>query len=144
MSGAISFNVWRTSSKEQQERLLDAMRAEAPDLQSKRGFLELTAWKGDADDLRVLVEGRRESVAAFETAVANSPAALKSRERLAQLGTPEAGLFRQAFSFQANSQIKETSSRTLPSGIVERDIEVNGQTIVSVRPTRPGTCRRHC
>lgn len=133
MSEATFFNVWRTSSKEQQERLLDAMRAEASDLQSKHGFLELTAWKGEADDLRVLVEGRWESVEAFETAVANNPAALKSRERLAQIGTPEAGLFRRAFCFQPAPQINESSSRTLPSGITEHDIEVNGQSIHYLR-----------
>jgi pimeloyl-ACP methyl ester carboxylesterase/heme-degrading monooxygenase HmoA len=133
MSEATFFNVWRTSSKEKQERLLDAMRAEAPELQSKPGFLELTAWKGEGDDLRVLVEGRWESVAAFETAVANNAAALKSREKLTQLGKPEAGLFREAFRFQPTPQIKESSSRTLPSGITEHDIAVNGQSIHYLR-----------
>lgn len=133
MSEATFFNVWRTTSKEQQERLLDAMRAEAPALQSKRGFLELTAWKGEADDLRVLVEGRWESVSAFESAVANNQAALKSRETLTQLGTPEAGLFRRAFRFQPAPQAKESSNRTLPRGIQGQDIEVNGQTIHYLR-----------
>jgi pimeloyl-ACP methyl ester carboxylesterase/heme-degrading monooxygenase HmoA len=133
MTEATFFNVWRTSSRENQERLLDAMRAEAPELQSKRGFVELTAWKGEADDLRVLVEGRWESAAAFETAVANNPAALKSREKLAQLGTPEAGLFRQAFRVQPAPPMQEGSRRALPGGITEHDIAVNGQSIHYLR-----------
>lgn len=32
MDEATFFNIWRTSSKENQEQLLDAMRKEAPDL----------------------------------------------------------------------------------------------------------------
>jgi pimeloyl-ACP methyl ester carboxylesterase/heme-degrading monooxygenase HmoA len=133
MAEATFFNVWRTSSKENQDRLLDAMRAEAPDLQAKRGFLELTAWKGEADDLRVLVEGRWESVAAFESAIANNPAALQSREKLALLGTPEAGLFRQAFRLQSSPRISGSSSRKLPNGITEHDVEINGQSIHYLR-----------
>jgi heme-degrading monooxygenase HmoA len=93
MGEATFFNVWRTSSKETQEQLLDAMRKEAPGLQTKPGFLELTAWNGEAQDLRVIVEGRWESKAAFDAAIANEPAALESRNKLAALGTPEAGLF---------------------------------------------------
>jgi pimeloyl-ACP methyl ester carboxylesterase len=133
MSEATFFNVWRAGSREQQERLLDAMRAEVPDLQSKTGFLELTAWKGEANDFRVLVEGRWESVAAFETAVANNPAALESREKLSRLGTPEAGLFHQAFRFGPASQTGKRLGRLLPGGITEHDMEVNGQSIHFLR-----------
>jgi pimeloyl-ACP methyl ester carboxylesterase len=136
MSEATFFNVWRTASGEQQERLLEAMRAEAPDLQSKPGFLELTAWRGDAEDFRVLVEGRWESVNAFETAVANNPDALKSREKLAQLGIPEAGLFHKAFRFGPASQADKSIGRMLPNGITEHDLEINGQ---SIRFLRAGT-----
>ena len=39
---------------------MKAMRAEAPDLQAKPGFLELTAWSGEAQDHRVLVPGALE------------------------------------------------------------------------------------
>jgi heme-degrading monooxygenase HmoA len=133
MSEATFFNVWRTSSKENQKRLLEAMRAEAPDLQSKSGFLELTAWKGEEDDHRVLVEGRWESVAAFEAAVAKNPSAMENREKLAQLGTPEAGMFLEAFRLQPMLQIAARFARELPNGIVEHDMDVNGQTIHYLR-----------
>jgi pimeloyl-ACP methyl ester carboxylesterase len=133
MSEATFFNVWRTTSKENQEHLLEAMRADAPDLQAKLGFLELVAWSGEANDLRVVVEGRWESVAAFEAAIANNSAALESREKLAQLGTPEAGLFREALRFQPVSQTERTSPRKLPSGISAHDVEANGQTIHYLR-----------
>ena len=133
MSEATFFNVWRTASKENQERLLEAMRAEAPELQSKPGFLELIAWRGEADDFRVLVEGRWETVAAFQVAIANNPAAQASREKLAQLGTPEAGLFREAFHFQPLGSKETESARSLPDGVTAHDVEVNGQTIHYLR-----------
>src|ERR1700749_4526352 len=100
MAEAIFFNVWSTESKEKQKQLLEAMRAEVPALQMKPGFVELTAWSGDGDDHRVVVEGRWESKEAFDAAVATDPNALESRQKMAKLGTPEAGLFNEAFRLQ--------------------------------------------
>ncbi|HEY3453177.1 MAG TPA: alpha/beta hydrolase [Bryobacteraceae bacterium] len=133
MAEAAFFNVWRTSSKDNQRLLLDAMRKEAPDLQRKPGFLELTAWSGEADDLRVVVQGRWETQAAFEAGIANDPAAMESRNKLAALGTSEAGLFSEAFRFQSIEPGIRAASDNLEAGITAHDLAVNGQTIHYLR-----------
>jgi heme-degrading monooxygenase HmoA len=133
MSETRFFNVWRTSSKENQEKLIDAMREEASIFQSKPGFLELVVWQGEADDRRVLADGRWASVADFETAVAHNPAALEGRSRMAQFGTLEAGLFRAAIRVRAEPQGSAGSVRRLPNGLAEHDLEVNGLTIHYLR-----------
>jgi quinol monooxygenase YgiN len=100
MAGAVFFNIWQTKSKEKRQALLAAMRQEAPDLQAKPGFLSLTVWAGEGDDLRVIVRGEWASQAAFEAAVSKDPHALASREKLAALGTPTPGSFTETFRFQ--------------------------------------------
>src|SRR5579859_6225872 len=133
MAETTFFNIWHTSSKENQKRLLDAMRNETPALQRKPGFLELTAWSGEAEDLRVLVRGRWESKAAFDAAVANDPAAIESRSKLASFGTPEAGLFTEAFRLQTEEPDTEAPIAAAGTGITAHDLDVNGQTIHYLR-----------
>jgi len=133
MSEIRFFNVWRTSSKENQEKLIDAMREETSIFPSKPGFLELVLWQGEADDHRVLADGRWASLAAFEAAVANNPAALEGRERMAQFGTPDAGLFREAVRVQPAPHSGAASVRELPNDIAEHDLKANGQTIHYLR-----------
>jgi pimeloyl-ACP methyl ester carboxylesterase/heme-degrading monooxygenase HmoA len=133
MAEATFFNVWRTATKEKRAALIEAMRAEAPELQRKPGFLELIAWSGEADELRVLVEGRWATKSAFDAAIANDPAALESRKKLAALGTPDAGLFREALRFQAAAPHEKTA---LPAGITAQDAAVNGQSVHYLRAGR--------
>jgi pimeloyl-ACP methyl ester carboxylesterase/heme-degrading monooxygenase HmoA len=133
MNEADFFNVWHTDSKEMQEQLVNEMRHDAPSLQAKPGFLELTAWSGEAEDRRVIVQGRWESKEAFDTAVANDAAAQESRKKLAALGTPEAGLFSEVFRFQSRENKKSSPIRPLPAEISAQDTHVNGQTIHYLR-----------
>jgi heme-degrading monooxygenase HmoA len=104
MSETRFFNVWRASSKENQERLIDAMREETSIFQSKPGFLELVLWQGEADDYRVLADGRWTNVAAFEAAVANNPAALEGRERMRNLVLRRQGSFERPFAFNPRNR----------------------------------------
>jgi pimeloyl-ACP methyl ester carboxylesterase/heme-degrading monooxygenase HmoA len=133
MSETRFFNVWRTTSKENQEKLIQAMRDETSLFQSKPGFLELVLWQGEADDHRVLADGRWASRADFEAAVANNQPALEGRKRMAQFGTPEAGLFRETFRVQPALHGTGVSGRELPNGIAEHGMEVNGQSIHYLR-----------
>jgi heme-degrading monooxygenase HmoA len=96
MMEAVFFNVWSTRSPDDQQTLIAAMRAEAPALATKPGFRSLTAWAGQAGDLRVIVEGRWQSVRAFEAAVARDAAAWESRARLERHGRAEPGMFAMA------------------------------------------------
>jgi pimeloyl-ACP methyl ester carboxylesterase/heme-degrading monooxygenase HmoA len=133
MAEATFFNIWRTGSKEKQIQLVDAMLSEAPDLQNKSGFLELAAWKGEGEDHRVVVRGMWESKEAFDAAVSTNPSALESRDKLAALGTPEAGLFTEAFRVLPPPHEDRTFEHGLPAGISEHNRDVNGQTIHYLR-----------
>jgi pimeloyl-ACP methyl ester carboxylesterase/heme-degrading monooxygenase HmoA len=92
MSETILFNIWRTDSRESQEALLAEMRAEAPTLAAKPGFLGLTIWASE-DGARILVEGRWASRAHVDTALGDSA----RRERLKKFGTVETGFFATSF-----------------------------------------------
>ena len=133
MNEATFFNIWRTDSKDRQEQLWKAMRAEAPGLQAKPGFLELIAWSGEAQDHRVLVQGRWKSKEAFDAAVTNNPDALESRNKLAALGTSESGLFSEAFRFQPQDRDSADLIAELGGGISAHDLDVNGETIHYLR-----------
>ena len=133
MSEIKFFNVWQTDSKDNQRRLLDAMREETQIFSSKPGFLELIVWEGEGNDHRVLAEGRWASLAEFEAAVAHNPSALEGRNRMAQFGTPEAGLFREGLRVEKTSQDGTTLVRGLPPGVESHKLQVNGQTIHYLR-----------
>jgi heme-degrading monooxygenase HmoA len=106
MSELVFFNVWTTVSEAARQALLEAMRAEAPALAAKPGFRSLTVWIGGQGDLRVIVEGRWESLAAFEAAVAHDPAAQESRARLEHWGRAQPGMFVESLHVMAESQPK--------------------------------------
>jgi pimeloyl-ACP methyl ester carboxylesterase/heme-degrading monooxygenase HmoA len=125
---ALFLNVWHSRSKDQQEQLIEAMRKESPLLQSKPGFLELTAWSGEGQDLRTVVQGRWESENAFNAAVANDETSLQSRTILEQFGAHEAGLFREALRLQP-----VPPKPSLPAGISEHDLNLDGTTIHYLR-----------
>jgi pimeloyl-ACP methyl ester carboxylesterase/heme-degrading monooxygenase HmoA len=133
MAEATFFNVWRTSSRELQSELLESMRAEAPNLQAKSGFLDLTAWRGEEQDHSVIVRGRWESKASFDTAVSNDASALESRSKLASLGAPEPGLFSEAFRFQPIFCEGDDKAANENLGIAAAVLEVNKQTIHYLR-----------
>jgi len=143
MTDITFYNLWRTESPEGRAALLARMKDEAPALASKAGFVAMTVLEC-AEDGRVLVEGRWQSKEAFDTAVADDPAAQKSRASLAQFGSPEPGLFTEVFRFSPTASpvsANEGSDRTIPSGedallppgIEENAAEVNGQTIHYLR-----------
>jgi pimeloyl-ACP methyl ester carboxylesterase len=79
--------------------LIKEIRAEAPALAAKDGFLSLTAWKGEGTDYRVLAEGRWASQEQFNSAVAGNPQALAVRARLETFARPAPGLFTECFRF---------------------------------------------
>jgi heme-degrading monooxygenase HmoA len=90
------YNMWRTKNGRDRAALLVRMKDEAPTLAAKTGFVSMVVLEC-AEDGRVLVEGRWQSKEAFDKAVADDPEAQKSRASLAQFGSPEPGLFTEAF-----------------------------------------------
>ena len=103
MTGITFFNMWQADSREKQEALIEEMRAEAPTLKAKDGFISLTAWKGEGTDYRVLAEGRWASQSHFDAAVASNPETLAARVRLETFAKPAPGLFAECFRFTGES-----------------------------------------
>jgi pimeloyl-ACP methyl ester carboxylesterase len=99
MTGITFFNMWQADSREKQEALIEEMRAEAPALAAKEGFISLTSWKAEGTDYRVLVEGQWASQAHFDAAVTGNAQALASRDRLETFAKPAPGLFAECFRF---------------------------------------------
>ena len=95
MTEATFYNVWRTKTPERRAALIAKMKDEAPTLAAKPGFVSMSVLEC-AEDGRVLVEGRWQSKEAFDRAVTADPAAQKSRASLAEFGSPEPGLFKEA------------------------------------------------
>jgi pimeloyl-ACP methyl ester carboxylesterase/heme-degrading monooxygenase HmoA len=126
------FNMWRTKNASDRAALLDRMKAEAPALASKAGFISLTVLEC-AEDGRVLVEGRWQSQDAFREAVADNPEAQQSRASLEAFGAPEPGLFREVLRVSPASpkQIAPDPPRAVKSAaaIEEKTAELNGQSI---------------
>jgi pimeloyl-ACP methyl ester carboxylesterase/heme-degrading monooxygenase HmoA len=101
MTGITFFNVWQADSRTNQEGLIEEMRAEAPALAAKDGFISLTAWRAEGTDYRVLVEGRWVSRAQFDAAVSDNAQAMASRARLETFAKPTPGIFVECFRFTA-------------------------------------------
>jgi len=95
MSDMMFYNVWRTETRDNQQRLLAAMREEASKLAAKPGFRSLVVHEGE--DGRVLVEGCWESREAFDAAVTEDHDAKASRQVLQAYGTAEPGIFTESF-----------------------------------------------
>jgi pimeloyl-ACP methyl ester carboxylesterase/heme-degrading monooxygenase HmoA len=96
MADATFYNVWRTKTPKDRAALIAKMKGEAPALAAKPGFVSMSVLEC-AEDGRVLVEARWQSKEAFDRAVTDDPAAHRSRASLAELGSPEPGLFKEAF-----------------------------------------------
>jgi len=137
------YNMWRTETPEDRAQLLARMKEEAPALASKAGFVAMTVLEC-AEDGRVLVEGRWQSREAFDAAVADDPVAQRSRASLSQFGSPEPGLFKEAFrvsptAVPANAHegskvsMPSAGEAVLPPGVAEDTAEVNGQKIHYLR-----------
>lgn len=77
--------LWSTDRHDRQRALIDAMRAEAPAMTGKPGFLSLDL-KPSEDGRRVVVEGVWASRAAFEAATAEPPGGGGGREELMRHG----------------------------------------------------------
>jgi heme-degrading monooxygenase HmoA len=116
MPDATFYNMWRTKNAEDRAALLDRMKAEAPALASKAGFVSMTVLECPEDG-RVLVEGRWQSEDAFNAAVADDPVAQRSRASLAEFGSPEPGLFTEVFRVLPahTSEVPCNASRTVIS-----------------------------
>ena len=99
MTSVTFFNMWKADSREKQEALIEEMRAEAPALAAKDGFISLIAWKAEEQDYRVLVEGRWASQGHFNAAVAGNAQALAARARLETFAKPAPGLFAECLRF---------------------------------------------
>jgi pimeloyl-ACP methyl ester carboxylesterase/heme-degrading monooxygenase HmoA len=99
MTDVIFFNVWRTDSRAKQDELLASMRAEAGAFATRPGFRGLTAWRSE-DGNRVIVEGRWESLAHFDAAVTNDPAAQATRTGFAAIAQPDPGIFDEVFRIE--------------------------------------------
>jgi pimeloyl-ACP methyl ester carboxylesterase/heme-degrading monooxygenase HmoA len=95
MTDTLFYNVWRTNTPENRERLIAAMREEAPKLAAKPGFQSMKVF--ESKDGRVVVEGRWVSRAAFDAAVTHDDAAQASRRGLEAFGTAEPGVFTDSF-----------------------------------------------
>lgn len=118
MSEAIFFNVWRTNSRDSQEALLAEMRAGAPALATKSGFLSLTAWASEDSTHRVFVQGHWASRAHFDSAV-ESPEMSKVRGRLEKFGESDPGWFVESFRIGPPLQ-----GQPIPSGEAVTFIQV--------------------
>lgn len=106
MSELVFFNVWTTASEAAKRALVEAMGAEVSALALKPGFRSVTAWAGEKGDLRVIVKGRWESLAAFEAAVAHDPAAQEGRARLEQFGRAQPGMFMETLHITGKSKAR--------------------------------------
>jgi pimeloyl-ACP methyl ester carboxylesterase/heme-degrading monooxygenase HmoA len=138
------FNMWQAESREKQEALIEEMRAEAPALAAKDGFVSLTAWKAEGKDYRVLVEGRWLSQAHFDAAVAGNAQALASRARLEVLAKPAPGLFAECFRFTGKSDhadleklLREATGRWAELGFESKRVRI-GQTSMQVASAGTG------
>ena len=139
MTGITFFNMWKADSVEKQEALIEEMRAEAPALAAKEGFMSLTSWKAEGTDYRVLVEGRWESQAHFNAAVAGNPQALASRAHLETFAKPAPGSFTECFRFTSEggqarpieSLLQDVATRWKVVGFETRRIRA-GQTSIQV------------
>jgi pimeloyl-ACP methyl ester carboxylesterase len=99
------FNMWQAGSREDQEALIAEMRIEAPALALKDGFVSFTAWRGEKEDYRVLVEGRWASQAHFDAAVADNAQAVEARTRLGKFAKPAPGLFTKCFQLEGKPNV---------------------------------------
>lgn len=145
MTGKTFFNVWQAVSQEKQEALIEEMRAEAPALAVKDGFISLTAWKGEGTDYRVLVEGRWASETHFEAAVTGNAQALAARARLETFAKPAPGLFAECFRFtnegsqarSLESLLRDTGARWRAVGFETKQVRA-GQINIHVASAGKG------
>jgi pimeloyl-ACP methyl ester carboxylesterase/heme-degrading monooxygenase HmoA len=126
------YNMWRTDTAERRAALLARMKDESPALSSKQGFISMTVSECPSDG-RVLVEARWRSQEAFDAAVTENPDAQESRASLAQLGSPEPGLFTEVFRVSAAGDASTLEEASLPAGIEESSVLVNGHNIHYLR-----------
>ncbi|BAJ83034.1 putative epoxide hydrolase (plasmid) [Acidiphilium multivorum AIU301] len=125
MTDMLFYNVWRTETPENQARLIEAMREEAPKLAAKPGFLSMTVL--ESQDGRVLVEGRWASREAFDAAVSHSDDAQASRRSLEAFGTAEPGVFTEAFRIgPVEAPPADYPSPTFWDRFARREVVANG------------------
>jgi pimeloyl-ACP methyl ester carboxylesterase len=145
MTGVTFFNMWQADSREKQNALIEEMRAEAPAVAAKDGFLSLTAWKGEGSDFRVLAEGRWASKAHFDAAVAGNAATLAARARLEAFAKPAPGLFTECFRFTGEGalgrsleiQLRDADNRWKEVGLETKRIR-SGQINIHVASAGKG------
>jgi pimeloyl-ACP methyl ester carboxylesterase len=146
MAEVTFFNVWQASSREDQEALIAEMRIEAPSLAAKDGFVSLTAWRGEKEDYRVLVEGRWLSQGHFDAAVADNAQALQARIRLEKFAKPAPGLFTECFRLegklndtsQVDASLKSAGNRWKALGFETSRVRVGK---ISIHVARAGKGR---
>ncbi|MBO0719930.1 MAG: alpha/beta fold hydrolase [Blastocatellia bacterium] len=132
MSQILFYNVWRTQTPENRARLIALMKEKTRIFESKPGFLSLLVSEC-TEDGRVIAATRWASLDAFDQAVTNNAEAHAGREEMAAYGTPEPGLFREAFNIESQADLNAlraaAASRWASLGFDTRIANVNGVSL---------------
>jgi pimeloyl-ACP methyl ester carboxylesterase/heme-degrading monooxygenase HmoA len=86
-------NIWTVEDRDKQQKLLSAMKDDVAGITSKPGSRGM-AFHSSIDGKRVVVYAQWDSLEAFNRGIANDLTAQANRERLAQLGNPNANTYR--------------------------------------------------
>jgi hypothetical protein len=141
------YNVWRTKTPQDRARLIASMRERTEMFAAKPGFVSLIVSES-SEDGRVVAEGLWATKEAYENAVVNNPDAHAGREQMAAFGTPEPGVFLEAFRVEPAIDLDrarldalraEARSRWAALGFHTRVAELDGVHLQLPRPIRE-TC----
>jgi enoyl-CoA hydratase len=80
-------NVWNTADQNKQQQLLEAMKADAPEIQRQQGFVGM-AFQPSSDGRQVVVYAQWESEEDFTKGIVQNPKMTAGRNKLAKFGTP--------------------------------------------------------
>jgi pimeloyl-ACP methyl ester carboxylesterase/heme-degrading monooxygenase HmoA len=86
-------NIWTVADRDQQQKLLSAMKEEVHEITAKLGSRGM-AFHPSLDGKRLVVYAQWDSLEAFNQGIANDASAQANRETLAQFGEPNANTYR--------------------------------------------------
>jgi pimeloyl-ACP methyl ester carboxylesterase/heme-degrading monooxygenase HmoA len=86
-------NIWTVADRDQQQKLLSAMKDDAAEITAKPGSGGM-AFHASVDGKRIAVYAQWDSLESFNQGVANDATAQANRTRLAQFGEPNANTYR--------------------------------------------------
>ena len=136
-------NVWTVEDRDEQQKLLSAMKDEVAEITSKRGSRGM-AFHVSIDGKRIAVYAQWDSLEAFNQGIANDPTVQANRARLAQFGEPNANTYRvdsvnlplapRQTTKSGPAPVDETlrnqcKQRWLARGFTTRTVRVNGVTL---------------